>query len=74
MQLQTARTLAIPSQSAKGRIGSASLISVPVVVGLDGGTKFGGMTIPDAKRLKQLEEENARLKKFWRKRCWTMRC
>jgi putative transposase len=26
--------------------------------------KFGGMSIPDARRLKQLEEENARLKKL----------
>jgi putative transposase len=27
-------------------------------------SKFGGMSIPDARRLKQLEEENARLKKL----------
>ena len=27
-------------------------------------SKFGGMSISDAKRLKQLEEENARLKKL----------
>ena len=26
--------------------------------------EFGGMSIPDARRLKQLEEENARLKKL----------
>ena len=26
--------------------------------------KFGGMSVPDAKRLKQLEEENAKLKKL----------
>ena len=26
--------------------------------------KFGGMSVPDARRLKQLEEENARLKKL----------
>jgi putative transposase len=26
--------------------------------------KFGGMSVPDAKRLKQLEDENARLKKL----------
>lgn len=26
--------------------------------------KFGGMEVPDAKRLKQLEQENARLKKL----------
>ena len=27
-------------------------------------SKFGGMSVPDAKRLKQLETENARLKKL----------
>ena len=27
-------------------------------------SKFGGMSFPDARRLKQLEEENARLKKL----------
>ncbi len=27
-------------------------------------SKFGGMSVSDAKRLKQLEEENARLKKL----------
>lgn len=27
-------------------------------------SKFGGMSIPDAKRLKELESENARLKKL----------
>ena len=27
-------------------------------------SKFGGMTVPDAKRLKDLEAENARLKKL----------
>ena len=27
-------------------------------------SKFGGMSIPDARRLKQLEEENQRLKKL----------
>ena len=26
--------------------------------------KFGGMSVPDARRLKQLEEENTRLKKL----------
>jgi len=26
--------------------------------------KFGGMSVPDAKRLKELETENARLKKL----------
>lgn len=27
-------------------------------------SKFGGMNVPDVKRLRQLEEENARLKKL----------
>ena len=27
-------------------------------------SKFGGMSVPDAKRLKELESENARLKKM----------
>lgn len=27
-------------------------------------SKFGGMTVPDAKRLKELERENARLKRL----------
>ena len=27
-------------------------------------SKFGGMSVPDARRLKQLEEENGRLKKL----------
>ena len=27
-------------------------------------SKFGGMSVPDARRLKQLEEENVRLKKL----------
>lgn len=27
-------------------------------------SKFGGMNVPDAKRLRRLEEENARLKKL----------
>ena len=27
-------------------------------------SKFGGMSVPDARRLKQLEEENTRLKKL----------
>src|SRR5215469_15927732 len=36
--------------------------------------KFGGMSVSDAKRLKQLEQENAKLRSCWRKRCWTMRC
>lgn len=27
-------------------------------------SKFGGMSVPDAKRLKDLESENARLKKL----------
>jgi putative transposase len=33
--------------------------------------KYGGMDVPEAKRLKQLEEENAKLKKLLADRCWT---
>lgn len=32
-------------------------------------SKFGGMDVPDAKRLKALETENARLKKLLAERC-----
>lgn len=32
-------------------------------------SKFGGMSVPDAKRLKDLEMENARLKKLLADRC-----
>ena len=32
--------------------------------------KFGGMEVSEAKRLKALEEENARLKKLLPNRCW----
>ena len=33
--------------------------------------KYGGMDVSEAKRLKQLEDENAKLKKFfWPSRCW----
>lgn len=32
--------------------------------------KFGGMEVPEVKRLKSLEEENARLKKLLAKACW----
>ena len=35
--------------------------------------KFGGMIVPDTRRLKQLEEENARLKKLLAEERWTMR-
>jgi putative transposase len=31
--------------------------------------KFGGMDVSEAKRLKALEEENAKLKKLWPSRC-----
>jgi putative transposase len=39
--------------------------------------KFGGLEVSEARRLRQLEEENARLKKLlgcWRMPCWTTRC
>jgi putative transposase len=32
--------------------------------------KYGGMDVCEAKRLKQLEDENAKLKKLWPSRCW----
>ncbi|EFF45783.1 IS1404 transposase [Xanthomonas citri pv. aurantifolii str. ICPB 10535] len=32
-------------------------------------SKFGGMSVPDAKRLKDLEAENARLKNCWPSSC-----
>ncbi len=35
--------------------------------------KFGGMEVPEVKRLKSLEEENARLKSCLPKPCWTGR-
>src|SRR5262249_55853099 len=36
--------------------------------------KYGGLEVSDAKRLKALEDENAKLKKLWRKQNWTRRC
>ncbi len=33
--------------------------------------KYGGMDVTEAKRLRQLEDENAKLKKLWPSRCWT---
>ncbi len=36
--------------------------------------KYGGMDLSDAKRLKQLEDENAKLKACWRMRCSTTSC
>ena len=36
-------------------------------------SKFGGMGVSDAKRLKELEAENARLKKLLADRCWRTR-
>lgn len=35
--------------------------------------KFGGTSVPDAKRLRESETENARLKKLLGSRCWRMR-
>ena len=32
--------------------------------------KYGGMDVSDARRLKALEVENARLRSCWRTRCW----
>jgi hypothetical protein len=36
-------------------------------------SKFGGMDVSDAKRLKVLEAEDAKLKKCWPRRCWRTR-
>jgi putative transposase len=33
-------------------------------------TKYGGMEVSEAKRLKALEDENTRLKKLLASRCW----
>jgi putative transposase len=33
--------------------------------------KFGGMEVSEAKRLRQLEDENAKLKRLWPTRCST---
>lgn len=35
--------------------------------------KYGGMEVPEVKRLKSLEEENARLRKLLAKPCWIRR-
>ena len=35
--------------------------------------KFGGMDVSEAKKLKALEDENARLKKLLAMPCWTTR-
>jgi putative transposase len=32
--------------------------------------KYGGMDVADARRLKDLESENTRLKRWWPNRCW----
>lgn len=34
-------------------------------------SKFGGMQVSEAQRLRELESENAKLKKCWPKRTWT---
>ena len=36
--------------------------------------KFGGLEVSEARRLRALEAENARLRSCWRTPCWTMRC
>ncbi|KAK85129.1 transposase [Bordetella holmesii CDC-H809-BH] len=35
--------------------------------------KFGGMTVSDAQRLKELEQENKSSRSCWPSRCWTRR-
>ena len=34
--------------------------------------RFGGMDVSDARRLKALEDENAKLKRRWPMPCWTI--
>ena len=34
--------------------------------------RFGGMDVSEAKRLRSLEDENAKLKRRWPMPCWTM--
>jgi putative transposase len=36
-------------------------------------SRYGGMEVSDARRLKALEDENRRLKSCWRSRCSTFR-
>lgn len=36
--------------------------------------KYGGIDPSDAKRLKQLEDENAKLRRLLPMRCWTTSC
>ena len=36
--------------------------------------KYGGLEVSEARRLRALEDENARLRGCWPRRCWTMRC
>jgi putative transposase len=33
--------------------------------------KYGGMEVSEARRLKALEDENAKLKRLLERRCWT---
>jgi putative transposase len=49
-------------QEAGLKVGEVCRISEPTFYAWK--AKFGGMSISDAKRLKQLEEENAKLKKL----------
>ena len=37
-------------------------------------SKYGGLEVSEAARLKALEDENARLSACWRTRCWTTSC
>ncbi len=36
--------------------------------------RYGDMELADAKRLNELEKENAELKKCWPNRCWRIVC
>jgi putative transposase len=35
--------------------------------------RYGALTVSDTARLRALKDENRRLKKRWRSRCWTCR-
>ena len=33
-------------------------------------SKYAGLEVSEAKRLKELERENGKLKSYWRRSCW----
>ncbi|MDF2975047.1 MAG: Transposase, family, partial [Microvirga sp.] len=36
-------------------------------------TKYAGLEVSDVKKLRQLEDENRRLNRWWRSKRWTFR-